>query len=129
MNTLYQTLNAIQVKVHKHFTYKTDMEQYGTVEKWVMPSPTFKGATDFVGDCEDFALACRKLCRDAGLKTRLVVCTMDGEGHCVLECEGWIMCCNQEQLMSRDDLEKHQGYHWLYISGFNPGDPWLEITA
>ena len=129
MNALYETLNAIHKQVLKHFTYQTDMEQFGVVEKWIMPSPTFKGATHFVGDCEDFALACRKLCQDAGLQTRLVVCSLQGEGHCVLECEGWIFCNNQDRVMSRDQLEKHGQYTWYFMSGFNPGDKWTEIVA
>jgi predicted transglutaminase-like cysteine proteinase len=129
MDAIFQTLDTIHTRVLKHFTYQTDQEQYGTVEKWVMPSPTFKGATNFVGDCEDFALACRKLCREAGLKTRLVVCAIEGEGHCVLECEGWILCNNQSHVMPRDDLNKHKGYNWLYISGYNPGDDWQEIIG
>lgn len=128
MDTLFQQLDAIHTTVLNHFTYKTDMDQYGVDEKWVMPSPTYRGATAIVGDCEDFALACRKLCRDSGLQTRLVVCSLRGEGHCVLECQGWIMCCNQKHVMSRDVLQT-QDYVWFYMSGYNANDAWHEIKA
>lgn len=126
--TLHEKLTAINKLVYKNFTYETDIEHYGVIEKWVMPPETYTGRQKFVGDCEDFAMYTRKLCREAGLQTRLVVCLMGDEGHCVLECEGWIMCCNQEDVHSRDALEK-QGYQFLYMSGYEPQDPWYEIIA
>lgn len=125
--TLHQKLSAINSLVSKNFTYETDIDQYGVIEKWVMPDAAYTGRQRFKGDCEDHALACRKLCREAGLQTRLVVCLMGDEGHCVLECEGWIFCCNQKQVKTRDSLEK-ESYQFLYISGYEPGDPWHEIT-
>lgn len=131
MDIIHDTLAAIHSRVYSHFTYKTDIEHYGVQEKWVMPMESFQGITSLVGDCEDFALACRKLCRDSTnpiLPTRLVVCILEGEGHCVLECMGWIMCCNQKTLMSRDQLSK-EGYDWVAISGYNPGDTWHMIKG
>jgi predicted transglutaminase-like cysteine proteinase len=132
MDRIHDTLADIHKKVFNHFTYETDQDHYGVLEKWVMPVDAFKGITPFIGDCEDYALACRKLCNESVnplLPSRLVVCSIGGEGHCVLECQGWIMCCNQPELMSRDDLEKKQGYTWLYISGFHPNDSWHRITG
>ncbi len=94
-----------------------------------MPSDVFDGSTPIVGDCEDFALACRKLCRDANIPTRLVICyTEEGEGHCVLESSGWILDNRYTRVMSRDKLEK-QGYKWLAISGFESGDDWHRIVG
>jgi predicted transglutaminase-like cysteine proteinase len=130
MDIIHDTLYEIHRKVLRAFTYQTDLDQFGVLEKWVMPSDSFKGGP-FVGDCEEFAIACRKLCRDSvkpQLPTRLVICSIEGEGHCVLECMGWILCCNQQTLMSRDELST-QGYNWLYISGFQPGDSWHKITG
>lgn len=122
-----EQLKKIHGLVFKDFEYEYDRDQYGTEEKWVMPESTFDGTTPIVGDCEDFALACRKLCRDAGIDdTRLVAClTESGEGHCVLECEGWILDNRQRKLKSRDDLD----YTWLAISGYHPGDDWHVIKA
>lgn len=129
---IYDSLAIIHKSVLHNFTYKTDLEQYACDEKWVMPPITFSVKTKINGDCEDFALACRKLCRESTpviLPTRLVVCTIAGSGHCVLECMGWILCCNQVSVMSRDDLHLHQEYDWRYISGYNPGDPWHTIVG
>lgn len=125
---LYDKLTAIHNKVLKSFEYETDKEQYGTDEKWVMPDDAFKGMVAIIGDCEDFALACRKLCRDASIQTRLVICTLEGEGHCVLEADGWILCNNQNSVVPRDILEE-SGYVWYYISGYNSGDDWHLIKG
>jgi predicted transglutaminase-like cysteine proteinase len=117
------TLKRIHRKVLDRFTYKTDLEQYGENEKWVMPD-----SIRVVGDCEDFALACRRLCREEGINnSRLVVCTVEtGEGHCVLEVDGWILDNRCQRVVSRDFLE-NKGYKWLAISGYSPGDDWHNI--
>ena len=125
MDYLYDILNQIHRKVSKGFTYVTDQEQYGTIEKWVMPSVAYAGGTKFEGDCEDFALACRHLCRAAGIRSRLVTCILSGEGHLVLEVEGWILCNNLDRVESRDDLPN---YKWYSMSGYEPGDDWELIT-
>lgn len=123
MENLFDTLNAIQSTVYKDFTYETDKEKYGTIEKWVMPSDSYHGTESIIGDCEDFVLACRKLCEDKNIKSRLVICTVGDEGHCVLEVDGWIFDCNYNSIRSRDDLTQ-VGYSWKYISGYNPGEDW-----
>ena len=116
-------------RVFSNFDYKFDSDQYGEAEKWVLPKESFTGSTPIVGDCEDFALACRKLCNDAGIQTRLVVCmTESGEGHCVLECQGWILDNRYNKVMSRDKLQTI-GYKWLAISGFTPGEDWHKIEG
>lgn len=129
MDMLFEKLSKIHTKAFDHFEYQTDEEHYGEEEKWVMPDVDWQGITKFVGDCEDFALACRKLCRAAGVESRLVICTVGGEGHCVLEADGWILDNRFENVFSRDYLEKNEGYVWICISGVNPGDEWTEITG
>lgn len=39
----------INREVNASLTYKTDLEQYGVLEKWTLPVSGF-------GDCEDYAL-------------------------------------------------------------------------
>lgn len=121
-------LDKIHSTVFSNFKYKTDLEQFGVEEKWLMPDALYDGTTTVVGDCEDFALACRKLCRDNGIdNSRLVVClTEDGEGHCVLEVNGWILDNRRRRVVTRDRLGS-EGYKWLAVSGYNPGDDWHRI--
>lgn len=124
---LLSKLNKIHKTVFNKFQYKTDLENYKIIEKWVQPNFDFDGSSSIIGDCEDFALACRNLCRKENLTTRLVVCRVEtGEGHCVLECNGWILDNRRKKVVSREELED-AGYEWIAISGYEPGDPWYRI--
>ena len=124
---LFDQLTEIHNLVHKNFTYKEDKAQYKVDEKWVMPPDNYDGTSKIVGDCEDFALACRTLCRKAGLKTRLIYCEIKDGGHCVMECEGWILDNRFKEVKTRDALESTKHYKWVLISGFEPGDVWSSI--
>lgn len=122
-SSLKKTLGRIHNQVFSGFIYKTDKENYGELEYWAMPKDSIR-SNGIVGDCEDFALFCRKLCREEDLKTRLVLClTEDDEGHLVLECEGWILDNRQHGVVKRQDLP----YTWIRISGYEPGDDWHDI--
>lgn len=124
MSNLKQQLREIHRNVLDVFEYTTDKEQYGLLEKWSIPPEYYDGMT-FNGDCDDFAMMCRKLCREAGIEnTRLVVClTETNEGHLVLEVEGYILDNRSRRLETKDSLTD-DGYKWLAISGYNPGDQW-----
>lgn len=124
---LYDNLAQIHRKVFNKFKYKYDSKQYGMDEYWVMPESDFDGSTPIVGDCEDFALACRKLCRDAGIDSRLVFCYVEGEGHCVLEVDGWILDNRMRKVRTNDSLTADEGYDFIAVSGYNSGDPWYMI--
>lgn len=124
MTDIYPLLNSVHSLVFNNFKYRTDMSQYGDIEKWVMPNEYYSGREKVVGDCEDFALACRKLLRDRGVDSRLVFCqTETGEGHLVLEVDGWILDNRESKVVPRETLE----YNWISISGYRPGDPWHTI--
>jgi predicted transglutaminase-like cysteine proteinase len=118
--SLKEQLDIIHAEVKSNFTYCTDLEQYGQVELWCMPKDA-----KFTGDCEDFALACRAQCRKLGIPSRLVFCYANGEGHCVLEVQGWILDNN---LSSVQDWQEIKGYEWVSISGYEAGDDWHEIV-
>jgi len=124
MSNLKQQLREIHRNVFEVFEYTTDKEQYGLLEKWSVP-PEYSDGMTFNGDCDDFAMMCRKLCREAGIEnTRLVVClTETNEGHLVLEVEGYILDNRSRRLETKDSLT-NDGYKWLAISGYNPGDQW-----
>jgi predicted transglutaminase-like cysteine proteinase len=59
----------------------TDMDHWGVVEKWSLP-------TDGYGDCEDYVLMKRKMLIDAGWPREALLITVvrdrKGEGHAVL---------------------------------------------
>jgi predicted transglutaminase-like cysteine proteinase len=59
----------------------TDMDHWGVIEKWSLP-------TDGYGDCEDYVLMKRKLLIDAGWPREALLITVvrdkQGEGHAVL---------------------------------------------
>ena len=118
-------LNEIHKRVKHGFTYVTDEKQYGVIEKWVEPYDVDK----VTGDCEDFALACRKLCREANIRTRLILCKVDGAGHLVLSAGGYIFDNNESSVRSREFFEsrRYPKYEWLKASGHEPGDIWHTI--
>jgi predicted transglutaminase-like cysteine proteinase len=59
----------------------TDMDHWGVIERWSLP-------TDGYGDCEDYVLLKRKLLMDAGWPRQALLITVvrdkKGEGHAVL---------------------------------------------
>jgi predicted transglutaminase-like cysteine proteinase len=118
---LIAKLSGIHSSVKGGFEYRTDLEQYNDVEHWVIPDDV-KNVT---GDCEDFALACRKLCRQEGIPSRLVHClTETREGHLVLECRGYILDNRFDRVRTNNSLD----YQWIKISGYEPGDDWHSLS-
>lgn len=115
-----QRIRDIHWEVKQGFTYVTDKEQYERNEHWVMPKDPF----EVTGDCEDFALACRVLVRNKGLKSRLIFCkTEDGGGHCVLSVGGWILDNRMERVHDYQYMIKI-GYRFIAMSGYEEGDTW-----
>lgn len=121
-------VEAVHRRVFQIFEYKTDKDKYGKLEHW-MDTAELQEALKrgrLVGDCDDFALACRHLLWKEGIPNRLVLCEVPGQGgHLVVEVEGYILDNNYNRVMRRQDLN----YKWIKISGYNVGDPWQEITA
>ena len=106
--------------VKRRHTFAHDLAQYGQAEKWVIPAEFGK----FKGDCEDWSLACRVLCRKYGIPSRLALCLVEtGEMHCVLECGGMILDNRMSEVKAMADLP----YKWLAFSGYEPGDDWRAI--
>lgn len=122
------TVDQIHKLVFSNFTYKTDKKQYGELEYWVQPDDSYTGHETIVGDCEDFALACRKLCDDNCYASRLVFCKTElDEGHLVLEVDGFILDNRMTKVVTNTYL-KRKGYKFLSISGYKPGDPWRKVN-
>ena len=118
--SLIHILTETLKRVQKGFEYKTDMMQYGVIEKWTIPTDV----DNLTSDCEEHAIACRMILKDLGIDSRLVYCKDEtGAGHLVLEVEGWILDNRQTRVVPRDKLER-KGYEFISISGFNSGDDW-----
>lgn len=110
--------------LHK-FDYTSDIEERGVFEHWVdldeLAGLDDMGRGEFDDDCDGCALACRFRCRELGYESRLVFCrTETGEGHLVLEVDGWILDNRSKWVRKRDDVP----YDWISISGYEKGDPW-----
>lgn len=121
------TVKQIHKLVFSNFTYKTDKEQYGKPEYWVQPDSSYTGHEPVIGDCEDFVLACRKLCDDNGFMSRLVFCKTElDEGHLVLEVHGSILDNRMTRVVTNTYLER-KGYTFISISGYEPGDSWRKL--
>lgn len=118
------------VQIHRNvwnkFTYTTDKNNYGSDEHWVIPVE-FMQSKRFTGDCEDFAMCCRTLCRQQNIPSQLAICLDEtGEHHCVLHVEGYILDNRYNKVMTVDQLT-NIGYKWIAISGYNIGDPWHRV--
>jgi len=87
-STLLADLENVNQYVNWNYTYRTDSEQYGTLEHWSIMDPGGQG------DCEDFALTKAKMLLDKGYPASAlhieVGLTPSGEGHAwlVVQTEG-----------------------------------------
>ncbi|MFC4699350.1 transglutaminase-like cysteine peptidase [Glaciecola siphonariae] len=120
---LFNQIKSIHRLVLNNFEYNADQKTFNV--RGTLPENTYDGTQYLVGDCEDFALACRKLCRDAEILHGQMVMCIDcgGSMHCVFEVGGWILDCRQAQVMARDDL----AYDWVAVRQFSGGGKWTAL--
>jgi predicted transglutaminase-like cysteine proteinase len=79
--TAWRDLVRVNRWVNETVKPMTDMDHWGVIEKWSLP-------TDGYGDCEDYVLLKRKMLTDAGWPREALLITVvrdkKGEGHAVL---------------------------------------------
>ncbi|MDF3814109.1 MULTISPECIES: transglutaminase-like cysteine peptidase [Rhodopseudomonas] len=79
--TAWTDLLRINRWVNDHIKPMTDMDHWGVVEKWSLP-------TDGYGDCEDYVLLKRKMLIDSGWPREALLITVvrdkQNDGHAVL---------------------------------------------
>lgn len=121
--TLRQTVSDVHRRVLSGFRYVSDIDQWGVEEHWHLPPDV----DSVVGDCDDFAIACRHLLRESGVSSRLIVCRVPEGYHLVCAAGPWILCNRQSAPRQKTELMLHHGYRWMYASGFEPGEPWREV--
>lgn len=122
---LYQICSDVLTRVHAGFTYVSDEENYGLSEHWGFPDDV----DNFQDDCDGFAIACRMLLKEKGIKCRLVACTVGDYGwHAVCAVGNYILENRYRRVMTKEELERPpHNYTFRYISGFEPGDAWREL--
>lgn len=122
----YEDLSKLVFRVHKRFTYTSDLEHFGKLEHWVgfdeIPDGNFKG------DCEDFAQAVRKELTRLNEPSRLAVCGVNSKNlnHAVCIYNNYVIDNIHLRPMLKTDLAN---YHFISISGYNPGEPWKELIG
>jgi predicted transglutaminase-like cysteine proteinase len=125
---LYNELSTIFNNISSRFMYAKDSVVWNVRDHWENYNQIPDRGT-IVGDCDCFALACRKECRKNSIPSRLIFCKVAvfGEfvGHLVLECAGFILDCNQTKVVSNLDLP----YKWQEISGYERGDCWHAVSV
>lgn len=122
------TKDAAEVfnRVKRGFTYVSDKEQYGVAEDWRFP----EDFDNVVGDCDDFAIACRALLKEAGHACRLVFCRTENDGGHLICVIGKLALDNRMKFpVELRYLYETVGYKLVSISGLNPGDKWHEIVG
>jgi predicted transglutaminase-like cysteine proteinase len=79
--TAWRDLARVNKWANETIKPMTDMDHWGVIEKWSLP-------TDGYGDCEDYVLLKRKMLIDAGWPREALLITVvrdkKGEGHAVL---------------------------------------------
>ena len=125
---MIDTISEIK-KIHRdiftRFKYIPDKVLWGIDEHWEKEDE-IPDTGVIKGDCDCFALACRKECRKLDIPSRLVhVITETEEGHLVLSVEDWILDNRYTSIMRKRDLDEL--YKWIRISGYEKGDPWHMI--
>ncbi|WP_296059623.1 transglutaminase-like cysteine peptidase [uncultured Amphritea sp.] len=118
-------LDEVLEATHQRFTYRSDADVWAMAEHWETYEQ-IPSEGPFSGDCDAFAMACRKAVMAKGIKSRLVLCGVnDARGdHLILECQGWLLDNRSFHVTSWEDSE----YTLISISGENPGDAWHQIV-
>ncbi|HVX77115.1 MAG TPA: transglutaminase-like cysteine peptidase [Bradyrhizobium sp.] len=122
--TAWRDLVRVNRWVNENVKPMTDMEHWGVVEKWSLP-------TDGYGDCEDYVLMKRKMLIDAGWPREALLITVvrdkNNEGHAVLTVKtdkGEFILDNQnENVVPWTET----GYH--FVKRQSQGDPnvWVAL--
>ena len=113
-------------RIKDGFTYVSDEEQYGTKEDWRFP----ESYDNLTGDCDDFAIACRKLLKEKGHECRLLLCkTENGGWHLICTIGKFALDNRMKFPVELTYLTGVQGYTLSSVSGLEPGDEWHNIAG
>jgi predicted transglutaminase-like cysteine proteinase len=112
--SLVDAIEMINRAVNAAMTYRTDIDQYGEMDKWVSFPESWEG------DCEDYAVTKLETLRQSGwpilsLARVTMLYVKGGGGHAVLEVllpsgEIAVLDNNHDALMTRAELIDNYGY-------------------
>ena len=123
--TSWHDLLKVNHWVNETIKPMTDMEHWGVVEKWDLP-------TDGYGDCEDYVLLKRKMLIDAGWPREALLITVvrdkNDEGHAVLTVKtdrGEFILDNQtEKVVAWTET----GYHFVKRQSQSDPNVWVSLS-
>jgi predicted transglutaminase-like cysteine proteinase len=119
-------LDKVNRWVNRHVRPMTDLDHWGVIEKWSIP-------TDGYGDCEDYVLLKRKMLFDLGWPREALLITVvrdkTNEAHVVLTVKsdrGEFILDNQyENIITQDDA----GYRFIQRQSQSDPMVWLSIDS
>ena len=123
--TAWKDLLRVNRWVNDNIKPMTDMEHWGVVEKWSLP-------TDGYGDCEDYVLLKRKMLIDAGWPREALLITVvrdkKGEGHAVLTVKSnkgeFILDNQNEEVIAWTET----GYRFVKRQSQNDPNVWVSLS-
>ena len=123
---LLDTLKDVLEAAHQRFFYVQDKDLWGRADHWETDEQ-IPDTGQLVGDCDCFAIACRKALKAKGMQSRLIFCGVNNPAgdHLILECQGYLLDNRKLHVTNWQDSD----YTLLRISGFNPGDAWHKIAT
>src|SRR4029077_15531907 len=122
--TARSNLNKVNRWVNEPVKPMTDMDHWGVIEKWSLP-------TDGYGDCEDYVLLKRKMLIDAGWPREALLITVVrdkmGEGHAVLTVKSdkgeFILDNQNENVVAWTET----GYRFVKRQSQNDPNVWVSL--
>lgn len=113
---LLERIEQVNREWNGRIKYKTDLEHYGFLDRWIFPADGF-------GDCEDFAIAKKEALEQMGIPSFFSICrSKPGSTHVVLLVftnKGALVLDNTTDLVL---LASQTRYEWLFVQF--PGDVW-----
>lgn len=129
-NTIIGLLNSVNHEVNNSITQVTDMEGFGVLENWRIPN--VKSFISDIGDCEDFALAKRKILIERygfnrNALSMAVLRRPEGDIHAVLMVRtsygDYVLDNLETKVLPWHDT----GYQWIKKQAFGRPSQWISL--
>ena len=126
-------LARIVRECHEQYTYVSDEDKYGQVERWADHSADVIGGRAWTGDCEDWAITCLGMMMLEGFqkdKCGLAYVTIRDQGHAVVWYEAptgelFYADCNSKAV----HLAKDNTMTWISYMRMSSPTQWLAFES